>query len=194
MPSLFEADVAPAHQLAVHLRLGLGVALDLLGRPCERLEGEGVEAGADFRVGDDLGHVGIDLRLDGRRHASYPSIPSICTSSNTRSGNCARQTCRACSPLVAMNTSQSSRNNSFNTRILIRWSSTTSSFGRTLKCANHVCIVNSIKPNSAIHVPPPERPQSPRIAPERQSVRIADADPPGLARAALRCAQGLVNC
>src|SRR5574337_1269973 len=59
----FEADVRLLHQLLVDLRLGLDAAPDLLRRPVDRLEREGVEAGAQFRVGEHLGHRLADLRL-----------------------------------------------------------------------------------------------------------------------------------
>src|SRR5688572_29297857 len=59
-----KGDVAPLHQLAIDLGLGFGVARDLFRGPGQRLEREGIEAGADLGVGDYFGDIGVDFRLD----------------------------------------------------------------------------------------------------------------------------------
>ncbi|MNY25622.1 hypothetical protein D3C86_1594180 [compost metagenome] len=86
-----------------------------------------------------------------RRHTSCPSMPSMTTSSRIRSGRRVWHIVIACSPLVAMNTSQSLRNNSGSTRISIGWSSTMRSFGRLWKCGNQVSIDCSIRQISTVH-------------------------------------------
>src|SRR4051812_22218783 len=56
-----EADVLPLDELGVGLALDRGLALDLLRRPRERLEREGVETRLHLRIGEDFLHVGVDL-------------------------------------------------------------------------------------------------------------------------------------